>query len=213
MKKTLLIAFLLIASYAWAYDGFVVIDSGDTLYFNIREDSTASITFPNYYSHIDIDAGIYFDTYYYQHTMPSGHVTIPDSVTYQGLRYSVSTIGQNAFYGCQQITSITVPNTIVRIENWAFQSCTSLDTINWKRATPPSINYDAYVFPHAGIVFNIPCGSYPAYNNYNVFCNYHNCWEYLWGIKRKVQKRKYILPIFSCLYELPKKRNVHFALI
>ena len=35
----------------------------------------------------------------------------------------------------------------------------------------------------------------------------------VWGIKRKVHNRKYILPIFSWLYELPKKRNVHFALI
>ena len=35
----------------------------------------------------------------------------------------------------------------------------------------------------------------------------------VWGLKRKVHYRKYILPIFSLLYELPKKRNVHFALI
>ena len=43
---------------------------------------------------------------------------------------SITNIGNSAFYGCLNITSITVPEQIIAIGKWAFASCGSLTYIN-----------------------------------------------------------------------------------
>ncbi|MBQ7448914.1 MAG: leucine-rich repeat protein, partial [Paludibacteraceae bacterium] len=45
----------------------------------------------------------------------SGSVVIPESVTYEGTTYSVTSIGNRAFYGCTGLTSITIPNNVTSI--------------------------------------------------------------------------------------------------
>ena len=52
----------------------------------------------------------------------SGIVIIPQTVTYEGINYSVTSIGMEAFYGCS-VTSVTIPNSVETIGVGAFQSC------------------------------------------------------------------------------------------
>lgn len=52
----------------------------------------------------------------------SGSVEIPESVTYEGVNYSVTTIGASAFMNCYNLTSITIPNSITSIRACAFAS-------------------------------------------------------------------------------------------
>ena len=42
---------------------------------------------------------------------------------------SVTNIGGGAFYGCTGLTSITIPNSVTRIGDYAFRSCTGLTSI------------------------------------------------------------------------------------
>ncbi len=49
-----------------------------------------------------------------------GQLTIPDSVT---------SIGEDAFYGCSGLTSITIPNGVTSIGSSAFRGCTGLTSI------------------------------------------------------------------------------------
>ena len=59
----------------------------------------------------------------------SGSVSIPPSVSYNGQTYIVSDIGQYAFYGCNGLTSITIPNTISHISIFAFYECSGLTSV------------------------------------------------------------------------------------
>ncbi len=59
----------------------------------------------------------------------SGTVTIPSSVIYDGTTYSVIEIGDYAFYGCDSLRSITIPNTVKSIESQAFNNCAALESV------------------------------------------------------------------------------------
>ena len=52
-------------------------------------------------------------------------MNIPSSVTYNEVIYTVTRIGDNAFWGCTSITGeLTIPNTITSIGAYAFSDCT-----------------------------------------------------------------------------------------
>ncbi|MBR4921521.1 MAG: leucine-rich repeat domain-containing protein [Prevotella sp.] len=81
-----------------------------------------------------------------------GDIVIPSSVEYKGSNYSVTSIGENAFYACGSLTSIainygvktieraaiyycwnltsvTIPNSVTTIEDYAFSRCYRLTSI------------------------------------------------------------------------------------
>ena len=53
----------------------------------------------------------------------SGSVVIPETVTYNGTNYAVTSIGSYAFFECMGLTSVTIPNSVTSIGNYAFQFC------------------------------------------------------------------------------------------
>lgn len=58
----------------------------------------------------------------------TGDVVIPNTVTYQDYTYNVVSIGEKAFKGCTRINSVTMPESVTKIGNNAFQE-TSLESI------------------------------------------------------------------------------------
>ena len=59
----------------------------------------------------------------------SGDVVIPASVTYAGVEYYVTSIGENAFAYCSELTSITIPSNVMSIGIGAFTWCSNLTSI------------------------------------------------------------------------------------
>lgn len=59
-----------------------------------------------------------------------GSVSVPNSVTYQGKTYAVTSIGENAFWNCSNLTAVSLPATIKSIGPGAFYSCNKLTTIS-----------------------------------------------------------------------------------
>ena len=59
----------------------------------------------------------------------TGNVVIPESVTYNGKTYPVTSIGLEAFSGCSGLTSVTIPNSVTSIGSYAFRDCSGLTSV------------------------------------------------------------------------------------
>ena len=53
----------------------------------------------------------------------SGDLIIPEQVTYNQKSYTVRYIQYSAFENCTGLTSVTLPNTLLRIDYYAFRQC------------------------------------------------------------------------------------------
>ncbi len=91
-------------------------------------------------------------------------IVIPSTVTYSGTTYKVTGIKELAFEDCNNLKTITIPNTVARIAALAFVEANKLETINVDAANANYTSVD-------GVLFNkdkttLVC--YPASNNKNV---------------------------------------------
>lgn len=115
--KTLfaLIAMLLCNTSLFAYDFKV-----DGICYDITSstDNTVKVTYHDYKSY-----------QYNNYTEYSGSVVIPESVIYSDVTYSVTSIGEGAFYGCDDLISVEIPNNVLHIGNKAFYSCSGLTSM------------------------------------------------------------------------------------
>ena len=142
MKQKLFSLWLLL-SVAVGLSAFKV----DGLYYEItdQDSNTVAVTGYAYYS----------DT-----------IKIPETITYNGFVYNVTSIGWQAFmdcsslisvtigngvtsiggeafYDCRNLTSITIPNSVTRIGNSTFSGCTRLTSITIPNSVT-SIGYQAF---------------------------------------------------------------------
>ena len=58
-----------------------------------------------------------------------GDLVIPPVVTYEGVEYTVTTIGAETFTSCTKLTSVSIPNTITKIGSNAFVACNHLSAV------------------------------------------------------------------------------------
>lgn len=119
MKKHLLIRrflstllLLVVSTLSWAYDFEV-----DGIWYRNSDATSVSVI-------------IGFSKY-------SGSVTIPSSVTYNDIVYSVTSIDHHAFYNCSDLISVTIPNSVTYIGEQAFYGCSSLTSVT----IPNSVTY------------------------------------------------------------------------
>ena len=113
MKKFFLLLTLLCLSLsARAHDAEV-----DGIFYNLDADNkTATVTFQ----------GDNYDSYNNEY---SGDVVIPETVTYNGITYSVTSLGWACFTYCSSLTSITIPNSVTSVGEYCFSACSSLTSI------------------------------------------------------------------------------------
>ena len=112
----LLLALSLGMGTAYAYN-FSTTYYGKTFYYNIIDATNhyVEITYPG------TSATNPWDGY----TKPTGSITLPSSVTRNGVTYTVKKIGDYAFYECSGLTgSLTFPNSVTQIGESAFEDCT-----------------------------------------------------------------------------------------
>ncbi len=67
----------------------------------------------------------------------SGAVVIPEAINYNGTQYMVTSIGEDAFLNREDVTSVTIPNSVTSIGKQAFSSCDGLTSVT----IPNSVTY------------------------------------------------------------------------
>ncbi len=101
----------------FAYDFSKVCSTGQTLYYDIIDATNhyVEMTYPGTSSLSPWNG----------YTKPTGNITLPFTVTYNGNIYTVKRIGDYAFDGCFGLTgSLSIPNSVTTIGYAAFSSCT-----------------------------------------------------------------------------------------
>ena len=109
-----------------AHDIKVANADGVTIYYNyINNKTELEVTY----------AGSFDNSAVY-----TGSIVIPESVTYEGNTYSVTSIGDYAFNVCNGLTEVTIPNSVTSIGTSSFYGCSSLEKITVESGNP---NYDS----------------------------------------------------------------------
>ena len=128
-----------------------------------------------------------------------GDVVIPASVNHEGESYPVTRIGDQAFYECRELTSVTIPEGVTAIGNEAFgrcyeltsviipgsmktigeaafQNCNKLNSISCYAEEPPAMEsenaFEGSVYNNATL--RVPAGSVGNYQNTAPWSNFRN---------------------------------------
>lgn len=69
------------------------------------------------------------------------------------------------YYGNENLVSISLPASITRIEDYAFQNCTSLQSIKCFSLVPPKIGYQALTELNDGLIIYVPADAVTVYQD------------------------------------------------
>ena len=124
------VAIMLLSLQAMAYD-FSYTHQGKTLYYKILAGGTNTLAVTYYSGTAAVNNHV------------SGDVVIPSSVEHNNVTYSVTSIGDSAFYGCSGLTSVSIPNSVTSIGAIAFSNCSGLTSVSIPNSVT-SIGYSAF---------------------------------------------------------------------
>lgn len=126
--RTILLALALVsATTTQAYNMYV-----NGVYYNIYGSNKASVTYISYTTtyHVgNTQYQLYGVACYNYDNKYKNAVTIPETVTYNGTTYTVTSIENYAFANCGALTDVSIPNTVSSIGNYAFYNCSGLKNI------------------------------------------------------------------------------------
>ena len=94
----------MVGTKAFAYDVAIENEDGITIYYNYINNSTELEVTSSYSSY-------------------TGDIVIPESVTIFNRTRNVTSIGNDAFRGCNRLSSVTIPTSVTSIGSKAFYEC------------------------------------------------------------------------------------------
>ena len=157
----------MVGTSAFAHDIEVKNAEGKTIYYIWKNNKTElAVSYRGYYEQWDNDP--------YRYT---GNIIIPEFVNCEGNTYRVRGIDDNAFSFCDQLTSITIPNSVTYFGEAAFQGCSGLTSIVSENKNP----FDFYGYVFSNYTYSakliVPAGTKSAYQSKAGWSNFTNIVE------------------------------------
>ncbi len=102
---------------------------GTTLYYIVDSTGDATVVAPLYPTvHWNADSTV--SESWWGYAKPQGAVVVPDSVPFLGTNHAVTKIGRNAFYRCDSLTAVTLPEAVNAFDRSCFRQCYRLTSID-----------------------------------------------------------------------------------
>lgn len=98
------------------------VESGQTLYFLKGTDDPYELT-------VTYPCQNGTNNFYYGYDKPVGNLIIPSTITHNDTVYTITRIGNRAFYQCFDITSVSLPNSLNQIGDYAFYNCIGITSV------------------------------------------------------------------------------------
>ena len=93
-----------------------------------------------------------------------GDLNIPSEVSYEGKKYTVMYIGEYALAFCSELTSVTIPRSVVHIDHAAFYGCSGLEDVYCFADNVPTTVRSAFqAIPLATATLHVPAASVEKY--------------------------------------------------
>ncbi len=102
----------------------------------------------------------------------SSKLVIPSSFMMGEDLFNVTSIGRRAFYGCSDLTSVTIPSSVTSIGESAFEGCSGLTSVTISEGVTSIGEYafsDCSSLTAVYSKMKIPCGIYNVFNGSPVF--------------------------------------------
>ena len=136
----------------------------------------------------------------------AGDVVIPSKVQYNGVWYDVTGIEDNAFYDCDELASVTIPNSITSIGKKAFYGCSSLKNVVCQARNLPTTGYGCFsLIPLNSATLYVPSAAVndykaaEAWNSFGIIKSIPDNFQ-IWEIK--FDKTEIILSVHGDPYQL-----------
>lgn len=126
------------ATTALAYNFMV-----NGIYYN-RNGNNATVTYIEYREYYN-NHSIYGPDRYNYLNKYTDCITIPETVIFNGVTYTVTSIGDYAFANCYSLKGISIPNTVSFIGDYAFYNCGMLTEITIPESVVSISNYAFYL--------------------------------------------------------------------
>lgn len=125
------------------------------------------------------------------------NIDIPRKVINKSKTYTVTSIGDKAFYDCSSLTSVTIPNSVTSIGDGAFKECNNLKTIYMQCEVPIECNPDFSESVLKESVLYIPTGTKTKYEKVDPWRNFWNIEEMEFSGIDGIEADEYGAPLIS----------------
>lgn len=121
---------LIAAGFAFSKKDDLIIKNGDvTIYKPFKTDVAKEVVIDGFYYDLNLPKIGEAQLIQSKEGYSGGNVKIPETVTYEGQSYTVTSLDYCAFLGCENLTSVQIPLSVKKIGNHVFKGCNSLTSV------------------------------------------------------------------------------------